>query len=154
MDPEPAPAQRPSSAGSLILLLGLLDFVVSSFLPFASIDTMTTREFSFFQMATSARDTGVATVGAYLYLFAGVGVLAALAVIAHRGGATWTVGALAGGTAVWSVTWVGILLGVLGLATPIRLAYWMLLVSIAVVVAGAILVWIADRRMRSRPFPA
>jgi hypothetical protein len=88
-----------------------------------------------------------------LNLFAGVTIVAWVSIAGlrrHR----WAPTALLAVSAAWSLTWIGVLLNVSGFVVRSPLVgYWLILVSIGVVVTGAIVVWISSRENMSASPP-
>ena len=76
--------------------------------------------------------------------------------IAGLRGHQWAPTALLAASAAWSLTWIGVLLNVSGFVVRSPLVgYWLIFVSIGVVVAGAIVVWISSRaNMTGSPPPS
>jgi hypothetical protein len=78
-------------------------------------------------------------------LFAGVTIVAWVSIAGLRGH-PWAPTALLAVSAAWSLTWIGVLLNVSGFVVQSPLVgYWLIFVSIGVVVTGAIVVWISSR---------
>jgi hypothetical protein len=94
----------------------------------------------------------VASVGGVLSLFAGVATLAWVAIAGVRGTRDWTRPALAAVTIAWSLTWVGTLFSVSGSLPPLRMGYWVLLVSVGVIAIGTIMVWVSARADAPKPY--
>ena len=71
-------------------------------------------------------------MGGFLLLFGGPVVLAWIAIAAVRG-SRWTRPALAAATVVWSLTWIGVLLGVSRLALGVArdVGWWVLSSALA-----------------------
>jgi hypothetical protein len=65
-----------------------------------------------------------------------IGLAAASGLVRPRG---WTAPALVGASIVWSLTWVGSLLGQIGLLDGLKVGFWLLLLSVLVVMTGAAL---------------
>jgi hypothetical protein len=138
------------SAGYVIVLLGIIAFVVGCFLPYWDLPSgMRPLNYntSYFRLVIVEGAGAAANVGGFLLLFAGPAALAWIAIAGIRGD-RWTRPALAAATVVWSLTWIGVLLGVSRLAVdePQRVGWWVLLFGVGVVVIGTINIWIRDRR--------
>ena len=136
-------ASRP---GYVVVLVGSAAFVASCFLPYYDPATlpMPLRSVSLFRLMTSFRESELATIGGFINLFAGVKIVAWVS-IAGRRGLRWAPTALLAVSAVWSINWIGVLLNVSGFVVRSPLVgYRLILVSIGVVVTGAIVVWISS----------
>jgi hypothetical protein len=132
------------SAGYVIVLLGVVVFVVGCFLPFwelASGMRPLNYNVSYFRLVIPERWGVAASVGGFLLLFGGPVVLAWIAIAGIRG-SRWTRPALAAATVVWSLTWIGVLLGVSRLALGVArdVGWFLLLLGIGVVATGTILI--------------
>jgi hypothetical protein len=144
---------RPTGAASIVLehLLGVIAFVVGCFLPFWELGLglrPLNYNTSYFRMVVVEGGDAAGNVGGFLLLFGGPVVLAWIAIAGLRGSRS-TGPALAAATVVWSLTWIGVLLGVsrLGNYTLGRdVGWWVLLLGVVVVVIGTIVTWISDRR--------
>ena len=94
---------------------------------------------------TSFRESELAVAGGFINLFAGVTIVAWVSIAGLRGH-RWAPAALLAVSAAWSLTWIGVLLNVSGFVVRSPLAgYRLILVSIGVVITGAIVVWISSR---------
>jgi hypothetical protein len=137
------------SVGYLIVLVGVITFVVGSFLPYwgPGGPAGTISLFRLFVMPTFDDADLSGSVGGFLYLFGGVATLAWIAVAGIRG-SRWTRSALTAVTVAWSLTSIGWLLTIAGLAfdTPRRAGWLVLLLGVVVAVIGTIVIWIGDRR--------
>jgi hypothetical protein len=143
--------------GYVVVLIGVAGFIVSCFLPYLSFGV--TRSMSHYQLVVRAgfSQTFVQSIGGFLNLFGGPGIVAwiALAGIRYRGHASrWTPFALIAAAAVWSVTWIGIFLSQSGFLGSYRLGFWTTLVNLAVVIVGTIVVWVFARRATQAADPA
>jgi hypothetical protein len=126
--------------------------VGGGFLPFSRFVTPDDVELSFVRLITIGRDSWSGVVGASLYFFAGLVVLAVTAIVGLLGPRPRTAPPLVAAAAVWSLTWIGVLLQSSDFAPAPRLiGYWIMLIGILVVVAGTILVWFAERRASPPP---
>jgi hypothetical protein len=138
------------SAGYVIVVLGVMAFVVGCFLPYWDLPSgMRPLNYntSYFRLIFGVGAGVAANVGGFLLLFGGPAALAWIA-IAGIHGSWWTRPALSAATVVWSLTWIGVLLGVSRLAVDDarRVGWWVLLLGVGVVVIGTILIWISDRQ--------
>ena len=134
--------------GYLLVLLGAIAFVGSCFLRYYDVGDVTPfgfDEVSLFRTMTFGRQGAIGIAGGYLTLFAGVTTVAWIAVAGLHGERRWAPPALLAASIVWSLTWMGSLLSLPGFLGPVRFGYWLLLVSIGVVLAGAIAFWLSDR---------
>ena len=134
---EERPATESPSLGYALVLIGALGFVVGCFLPYAEVRRP--HSWSLYRLITT-REAAAAVAGSYLYLFAGAAAIALISVAALRKPRAWAFPSLASASIVWSLTWIGILLGGYGFYTSVNVGYWLMAVSIAVVVLGTILV--------------
>ena len=143
---EPANA-APRSAGYVVVPVGLAGFVVGCFLPYSAvIGTGPGRATaSLYRLVVLSGETILQTVGGLLYLFAGVATLAVIAVAGLVGGRRSTPVALAAVTVAWSLWELGILLFQSRFVSPSETGYWVLLISVLVVAASTIAVWVAAR---------
>jgi hypothetical protein len=144
-------AARPG--GYLLALLGAILFVGSCFLPYYDpghlpIESPT---WSLFRTMTFNRDSAIGSAGGFLTLFAGVATVAWISVAGLRGHRRWAPPALLAASIVWSLTWMGSLLSLPGFLGPVRFGYWLLLLSIGVVLAGAVGVWLSCRTAAPEP---
>jgi hypothetical protein len=149
---------RGSRAGYGIVLLGAASFVVSCFLPLqptsnGSVDPVGVE--SLFQSFMNSGATAAAQAGWLAFLFAGVAVVAAVAVVGiRRDPPKWTPAALAPVAASWAFTWVGIL-AAQAPGTPVKFGYWCILAGVAVAVAGTVVVLVcANREVHQTASPA
>ena len=136
-----------SRRGYLGVLVGSAAFVASCFLPYYDPGTlpMPLRSVSLFRLMTSFRESELAMIGGFINLFAGVTIVAWVSIAGLRG-LRWSSTALLAVSAAWSLTWVGVLLNVSGFVVRSPLVgYWLIFVSIGVVVTGAVVVWISSR---------
>jgi hypothetical protein len=141
-----------------VVLVGVVGFVAGCFLPYFDPDypgaPVPIRGVSIFQLQTVAR-SGVEYIGAILNLFAGVATFGSLALLGALRHAAWTTVALVAASAVWSLTWIGSLVGVMGTFEGFEgTGYWVMLASVGGVIVGAIIVLVSSRkRARERPPP-
>lgn len=134
---------RAGSTGYVVLLIGAVAFVVGCFLPYYDYD-VSPFSVSLYRAMMFNPGGAEASAGAFLLLFAGVATLAWIAIAGVRGSGGWTRPTLAAVTIVWSLTWIGILLGASGFGARL-VGYWVLLLSVGVVVIGTIMVWVSAR---------
>ncbi|MCD6020698.1 MAG: hypothetical protein K0R20_408 [Actinomycetia bacterium] len=136
-----------SRRGYLGVLFGSAAFIASCFIPYYDPGTlpMPLRSLSLFRLMMSFRESELAMTGGFLNLFAGVTIVAWVSIAGLRGH-RWAPMALLAVSAAWSLTWIGVLMNLSGFVVRSPLAgYWLILVSIGVVVTGAIVVWISSR---------
>jgi hypothetical protein len=138
--------RRPSAhpGGYLVVLLGAIGFVGASFLLFYDIGTVAglgRYDPSLFQVFTSFRESGFGSAGGYLTLFGGIATIAWISLVGLRSNPLWTRTAVLAVSIAWSLTWIGTFLGGWDIFTPRRAGYWALVLSVGVVLAGAIAVW-------------
>ena len=138
--------RRAGSTGYVVVLFGAVAFVAGCFLPYydygptASLDSA-----SLYQLMMFNPGGAEASAGAFLFLFAGVATLAWVALAGVRGSEGWTRSALVAVTIAWSLTWFGVLLGAARFGTPLLVGFWVLLLSVGVVVIGTIMTWVSPR---------
>lgn len=130
-------------------MLGTAVFVVGSFLPY--IDTGQGLPFevvarSMYRMMMTMRATAAEVIGGLLSLFGGVAVLAAIALVGLRGPRAWTVVASVPASVVWALSWIGSFLGASELFGRKGVGYWVMLIGVGLVLAGATMVWVSFRR--------
>jgi len=135
---------RAGSTGYVVVLLGAVAFVVGLFLPYYDYE-VSPFSASLYRTMMIYPEGAVASVGAFLFLFAGVTTLAWVALAGVRGSEGWTRSALVAVTIAWSLTWFGILLGAARFGTPLLVGFWVLLLSVGVVVIGTIMAWVSPR---------
>jgi hypothetical protein len=151
--------ERPSTGsgvvGYVIVLVGLAGFVLGCFLPYTSYESArTTSEvsISYYRLLTAGRETPQ-YVGGLLWLFAGAGIVAWIALAGLRLGhhaRRQAPSNLVAATLVWSLPWFGALVSVWG-GAGYAVGYWTMLVSIGLVVVGTLLVWVFGRQMEHEP---
>jgi hypothetical protein len=133
------------STGYLVVLLGAAAFVTGLFLPYFDYRPIAGRAMSLYRLTMLSPGDPATNWGGGLFLFAGVATLAWIAIAGIRGSGGWTRSALAAVTIVWSLTWLGVLLGASLFVVSRAVGYWVLLLSLGVVVIGAISVWVSAR---------
>ena len=151
MHVRPAPSHP---AGYLIVLLGVVAFVVSCFLPFYGEPILRAGDdVSLYRLVVDP-PIGGGKVGGVLYLFAGAATVGVVSLIGLGRAAAWTPYALVAGVAAWALTWLGILLNQAELAQH-EVGYWTAYASLGLTVVGTIVVWVTSRsRARQEPAPA
>jgi hypothetical protein len=144
-------AARPG--GYLLVQLGAIAFVGSCFLPYYDPGTLPIESptLSLFRTMTFGRQGAVGIAGGYLTLFAGVTTVASISVAGLQGQRRWAPPALLAASIVWSLTWMGSLLSLPGFLGPVRFGYWFLLMSLGVVLVGAVAVWLSSRTATREP---
>ena len=130
-----------SSRGYVVALIGALSFVASCFLPYYDIEGPVMRDgtLSLFRTMTF-REGALGIAGGYLTLFGGVATVAWISLAGLQGHGRWAPPALLAGSIAWSPMWIGSLLGLPSFLGPVRFGYWLLLLSIGIVLVGAIAV--------------
>jgi hypothetical protein len=84
-----------------------------------------------------------------LGLFTGAAALVWISIVGMRRFRAWTVVALTSVSVVWSLTWIGTLVGGNSmLNNPNAVGYWLMVVGVGVVIVGTALVWASSRRAR------
>jgi hypothetical protein len=136
-------AAAPRSTGYGIALVGTLAFGVGCFLPYVTLRLGFAP--SLYQLQTM-RHEGVGWVGAVLILFTGVLSLAAISSAGIRRPQLWTAIALVAIAPLWALETIGFALGASGLWPTKAVGYWVVLVAVGVVAAGAIAVGISVLR--------
>lgn len=138
-----ATATPPSVIGYRVVLVGALGFVVGCFLPYA--EASTPHSWSLYRLITTG-EAPVAVAGGHLYLFAGAAAIALISLAALKEPRAWAFPALSAASIVWSLTWIGILLGGYGFYTSLNVGYWLMLACVCAVIVGTALVWTSSRR--------
>lgn len=138
------PPTSPSASGYVIVLLGLVGFVVGCFLPYLGENFLPGEgTVSLTRLVWSGAAGAFEHVGALLNLFAGaatVGIIALWGISRRR---AWTPrGALVAGVAVWTLTWIGVLINQAGFG-PHEVGYWVLLASLGVAIIGTVVVLVS-----------
>ena len=134
-------------AGSCVVLIGLLAFGIGCFIPavqFVGLDGA--HKLSFYRLLFSSTGGTVSNVATFLIAFSGALVVAMASVIGTlRRCRPWVPPVLAATVTIWSLTWIGLLL----IDQYKHLAgYWLIVGSLAVGVAGAVMA-VGSRRGRS-----
>jgi hypothetical protein len=147
---EEHPAIERHTTGYVVALIGVLGFVVSCFLPYAEvIGAPGGYSVSLFRLLTLG-DSTLAAVGGFLLPFAGAATIALISFAALMRSRAWALPALAAASIVWSLTSIGLLLGAYGFYSSLNVGYWLIVVSIALVVLGTILVGLSIRAGHGR----
>ena len=142
---EEHPAIERHTTGYVVALIGVLGFVVSCFLPYAEvIGAPGGYSVSLFRLLTLG-DSALAAVGGVLLPFAGAATIALISFAALMRPHAWALPALAAASIVWSLTSIGLLLGAYGFYPSLNVGYWLIVVSIALVVLGTTLVGLSVR---------
>ena len=136
---EEHPTTGSPSLGYAVVLIGALGFVVGCFLPYAEVGAPAEHSPSLYRLLTM-REHALAATGSFLYLFTGVAAIALISLAALKQPRAWTPPALGAASIVWSLTWIGILLGGFGFYSSHNVGYWLMAISIAVVILGTIAV--------------
>ena len=131
--------------GYVVVLVGAAAFVVGCFLPYLQYRQPGIGSVSLYRLYSVTLGGEGTSVGGALVLFAGTATLAWVAVAGLRGGEDWTRRALAAVVVAWSLTWIGSLLNHSQFGVPRVAGYWILLLSVLVVLVGTILVWMPPR---------
>jgi lysylphosphatidylglycerol synthetase-like protein (DUF2156 family) len=150
---EEHPVAERHSTGHIVVLVGVLGFVVSCFLPYAEVvGAPGGYSVSLYRLLTLG-DATLAAAGGFLLLFAGAATIALISLAALMKPRAWAFPALAAASIVWSLTSIGLLLGAFGLYSSMNVGYWLIVVSIAVVVLGTILEGLSVRTRHRRQAP-
>lgn len=145
---EEHPAAGSPSVRYVVVLIGALGFLVGCFLPYA--DRAPGEDYLSLYRLITVRETSVAATGSHLYLFAGASAIALIALAALKKPRSWAFPALAAASMVWSLTWIGILLGGYGFYSSLNVGHWFMAVGIAVVVRGTISMGLSVRARHRR----
>ena len=142
--------------GYVIVLVGVVGFVVSCFLPYESFQGPAGISFgptnSYYRLLTTGTGT-LQYVAGLLFLFAGAGTVAWVALAGLRHGhhtRRQTPSILVAVTVAWSLSWVGILVRS-SAGFRYEVGYWSMLVSVGVVIVGTIVVWVSGRQTAHDP---
>jgi len=132
--------------GYVVVGLGVVLFVVACFLPYFSQRGPGGRfSLSLYELQT-VRQTGLSAFGGILVLFSGLAVLAVIAILVVARPRPWTAIASVSVTVVWSLMWIGFLLAATSFMPKKEVGYWLVFVSVGIVVAGAVVVGLSSRR--------
>lgn len=132
--------------GYLVVLVGAAGFAASCFLPYNGLTILPdgSRTVSLYEQLVSLGPTdGGSDVGALLFLFGGVASVAVIAVMGvSRNGLRPSAASMAAAVAVWSLTWIGLMIreATFGGGISLEWGFWVQASSIAVVVIGTIMV--------------
>jgi hypothetical protein len=86
-------------------------------------------------------------VGGFVSLFAGVAIIASIAILLLRKRAQrWALPALVAVVAAWSLPWFGTLLQLAAVLSPREVGYWAVLLTVGVVAVGTLVSVLASRR--------
>jgi hypothetical protein len=135
----------PGSIGYVVVLLGVVAFVVGCFLPYMSSRGSGAGSVSLSRLYTLSLGGRGTSLGGVLVLFAGTATVGWIAIMGLRGSEDWTRRALAAVVVAWSLTWFGALLNHSQFGAPRVAGYWVILLSVLVVLIGTILVWMPAR---------
>jgi hypothetical protein len=146
-----ARADGGSRVGYVVVLLGVVGFVVGSFLPYFGGAFLPPPEgaISLYRLISGGPGTTFEHLGGVLSLFAGAAIVGAIALWGVIRPRTWTPPALVAGAAAWTLTWIGVLISQ-GTFGPHEVGYWVLLASLSVAIAGTIVVVLVTVRTRGR----
>ena len=141
------------TGGYLVVLLGAIGFVGSSFLPYydPGPNIPGVHDLSFFRVFMVWRDSSLVSAGGYLTLFGGIATIMWICFASLRSHRSWTPDALLAVSVVWSFTWVGSFLSGWDLFAPHLIGYWALAVNVVLVLAGAIVVSRSARTATREP---
>ena len=130
----------------IIVLLGSAGFVATSFLPLEEFKVGSTVTYSLYQLSRQPPGNLVAHIGGILWLFTGVLTIASLSILGLRNPPfRWASASLAAAVIVWSTYWIGTLLRTSAVAPSLAWGYWLVLLSMGVVVIGTVMVVMATR---------
>ena len=150
---EPRETARRAETGYVIALIGVVAFTVSCFLPLFHVPEIPVAPTATLYNQFVGSTPPLVRIGGTVFLFAGlvaVGVTAILGLL--RDPPSWTVGALLGTVVVWSLSTVGYLVEISGVPGFALLAgFWLLLASVACVIAGTVLVVRSSTRHPASP---
>jgi hypothetical protein len=130
-----------SRTGYLVALVGLLGFVGSSFLRLEQLPAPAPSKLTLYNQIVDG-----AKVGGVIFLFGGVATLAAISIAGALTPRSWTRIALPATTVTWTLTMAGLLLLVAHDAESVCAGFWVLVASLSMVVAGAVLVLVFASR--------
>jgi hypothetical protein len=147
-----------STLGYLVVLLGVAGSVLSSFLPYTAIPSLgegtSLRTLSFYRLVIFIPGGGTAHyVGELLFLFGGAATLAWVALAGLRHGQhehQRTPSILVAVTVAWSLSWIGVLVSGWRFY-DYEVGFWSMVVSVGVVIAGTIVVWLSARHTAHEP---
>jgi hypothetical protein len=146
------PEQPASPVGPAIILVGAAGFVVACFLPYYEFAGVPRDEatISLYRLNVSGGPSGggfASQVGGFLSLFAGVAIIASIAILLlRRRPGSWTLPALAAAVTVWSLSWFGTFLRTTALVSSREIAYWGVLLTVGLVTVGTLVSVFAFRR--------
>jgi hypothetical protein len=139
--------------GYLVVLIGVVGFVLSCFLPYTQLSGQPS--ITYYRLLTMGRGT-IQYVGGLLFLFGGAATVAWVALAGLRHGQherRRTPSILVAVTVAWASASIGLLVSVWGgfAGAAYRVGYWSMLVSAGVVIVGTIVVWVSARRTAHEP---
>jgi hypothetical protein len=143
--------ERPASpVGPAIVLAGAAGFVVACFLPFYELRGLPPQgaTISFYRLNVNGLANGsfASQVGGFTSLFAGVAIIASIAILLlRRRPRTRTLPALVAAVAVWSLWWFGTLPRLIGVSVSRGVGYWGVLLAVGVVSIGTLVSVLASR---------
>jgi hypothetical protein len=135
---EEHPSAEWHSMGYVVVLIGVLGYVVSCFLPYGGVAYRPGSSSSLYRIFTQG-DAALAA-GGFLLLFAGATTVTLISFAALMRPGAWAFPALAAASIVWSMTSIGVLLGAQGFYSSMKFGYWLNIVSIAADVVGTVMV--------------
>ena len=144
------PEQPASPVGPAIVLAGAAGFVVACFLPFYEFGALTPQgaTISLYRLNVNGLANGsfASQVGGFISLFAGVAIIASIAILLlRRRPRTRTLPALVAAVAVWSLWWFGTLPRLIGVSVSRGVGYWGVLLAVGVVTVGTLVSVLASR---------
>jgi hypothetical protein len=146
------PDQPASPVGPAIVLVGAAGFIVACFLPFYGValepggEAPSTSLYRL-NVILFPGDGFASQVGGFVQLFAGVAIIASIAILLLRNRPrTWARPAMVGAVAVWSLWWFGMLLSASIFPSPRHVGYWAALLTVTLVGVGTIVSLLASRR--------
>jgi hypothetical protein len=137
--------------GYLVVFVGAAGFVASCFLPYNGVTSSPgdPRSVSIYeQLVSFGPNDGGSDVGALLFLFGGVASVAVVAAVGvTRGRLRPGAASVAAAVAVWSLTWIGLMIreATFGGGISLRWGFWVQAVSVGVVVVGTIVAVATER---------
>ena len=139
--------RRAGSTGYVVVLIGAAGFVVGLFLPYVGplAPSPVGSSLSLYRLYIADQSGWVAHMGWLFHLFAGVVIIAGISITGIVGKRRGTPAVLAAASAVWSLTWIGSLMGTSRLVSPHLWGYRFILVTVGVVLLGTVLVWVSAR---------
>jgi hypothetical protein len=144
------PDQPASPGGPAIILVGAAGFVVACFLPFYEFAALPRHgdTISLYDVNVTGVPRGdlASQLGGFVYLFAGVAIIASIAIlILRKQPRRGALPALVAVVAVWALSWFGNLLRSTAFPLPREVGYWAVLLTVGVVTIGTIVSALASR---------